>query len=246
MAKIASQGSQILLDEFDITGYLTGSNRNLTQELLVTTGFSTTGPTRVVGNYDTSHGITGFQDYVDTYIDEIMDDLQSEGTHVDHYLCQLFGAHAAGAVGYEDVVRLSSRPITATIGAAQVFNVQLDGSKGTTRVTNVWDAAVTGVGAGTAYNLGVTTDPDELIMVARITAATALTTITIDLQESQQEAGDPDTFANITGMQIVMDAVGVSADSVTCTTEAWKRVNISAWTGTSATLLVTVGHRKGT
>jgi len=245
MAKISSAGSQILLDEFDISGYCTGSNRGLTQELAVVTTLSDAGPRRITGNYDTTTGVTGFGDYTDTYIDEIMDDLQSEATPTDHYLCQLFGAHAAGAVGYEDRVRLSSRPINATTGSAQTWNVQLDGSLGTTRVTNIFDAAVTATVAGTGYNLGVTTAPDELVMVARITAATALTTITIDLQESSDD-GAVDTYANITGMQIVMSAVGVSEDSVVITTEAWKKVNVSAWTGTSANLLVTVGHRKGT
>ena len=55
-----------------------------------------------------------------------------------------------------------------------------------------------------------------------------------------------DLYADIAGMTTTLTAAGVARLTTTAATEAWKRVNIQAFTGTSAVIVVTGGVVQGT
>lgn len=241
MTKVSAQQTRVYLDAFDLSGDLNSSMLDVRNELANVTTFADSGPRRVEGDYDTIHQHTGFFDGADDGIDDAL--FAALGSDSDHHLAQLFGGDAEGAVGYESVVRIERQPRVARVGEALSLSFDAAGSNGTTRATVLRNASITGVGTGTGRNLGATPAGRVVVATARVVSG-AFTNLAFDIQQSNDD-GSADPYANVNGLAFTFSEPGVSRKTISAATEAWKRVRVTAFAGTSAQLLVTIGVLQG-
>ena len=241
MSRIAARSLRVYLDEHKISGYLNTADLSVDQELPVVTSFEDDGPRVIAANYDYKSSIAGFGDYDDDLIDELTA-LVGDGD--DHYL-GLFPLSTSGiptenTIAYEQVVMKASRPQSFKVGNAATFSLDAQGNSELTRATVLRSASVTGTGNGTGRNLGATAAGDKLRIVFRVIGGT-FTSLTLKVQESSDDAGS-DAYADITGATSgSLTAPGVVKVDIVIATEAYKRVSVSAFSGTNAIVLVTAG-----
>ncbi len=240
-AKTSNVGTRIYLDQYDLSGFLNTAQQEITQEVPTVTGLAATGPERVIGNYDHRHSHGGFFDGLASQIDAIIDALRT-GADADHYLCHLFGAYVKGNVAYESIVSLSEKPIAGAVGGAVALNTSFEGRNRLSRGLVLYHETASGTANGTGYNQGATTLGQTYQAVVRVLSGT-FTEIIVAIQESQND-GDPDAYATISGMTKTFSAANTPAVqrlTTTAATEAYKRLAITGFTGTSALILVTGG-----
>jgi len=240
VAKIAAKSTRFWIDEHALSGYLNAADLKLDQETTKVDSFSSSGPERVVGNYDTGLSFGGFFDGTDDAFDEIaFVDLRTDEQH--HAFCA-FGGATEGSRGYEQPIRLKSQPISSKTGAAVLLNLEAEGDGPLVRASILRSAAVTGTGNGTGQNLGATTSGQLFVVTYRILAKSGTGSIVLQCQESQND-GSPDAYASISDLASgTLSGVGVTRKTTTSATEAWKRISVATFSGfTSVTVLVTAG-----
>ncbi len=241
MTKVSAQQTRVYLDEFDLSGDLNSSMLDVRNELANVTTFADKGPRRVEGNYDTTHQHTGFFDGATDGIDDAV--FAALGSDSDHYLAQLFGGDDEGAVGYESVVRIERQPRVARVGEAVSLSFDAAGSNGTAHAAVLRNGSISGVGTGTGRDLGVTAAGQTVVVTARVIGGT-FANLAFDIQQSNDD-GSTDPYANVNGLAFTFSEPGVSRKTISVATEAWKRVRVRAFAGTSAQLLVTIGVLQG-
>lgn len=236
MGKAAASTFRVYLDQYALSGYLNSSQFTLDQETPVVTTFSDAGPRRLVGNYDHSHEDNGFFDGVDNAVDEILHALV--GDSADHYLGKCPDGDSENDIAYEAIVRLIGKPLSAAEAGAVLLNFSAAGAGGFSRGLVLGSKTSTGAENLTGRNMGATTAGQIFQAVFRLITFSG-TNITMKLQESQNDGGDP--YADITGLTSgALTAAGIVRVTTAAATEAWKRVNI-AGTFSSALILVTAG-----
>lgn len=230
------------LDQYPWSSFLTATTLKVDQKTPEVTTFADAGPRRVVDGYDHSASLTGLFDGDDDSFDEQVQAVMEDGE--DHYLLQCFAGTTVGSVAYESIVVMGSAPLEVKSGSAIARNVEGAGSDGVSRGLVMLNKTVTETENGTGQNQGATDAGTEYQMVVRVISGT-FDSITVKMQESQND-GDPDAYADISGLSVTLTAPGVARDSVVIATEAWKRAVVSAFTGTSAVVIVTAGNVAGT
>lgn len=240
MGKIAAASVRVLLDQFDVSGFLNATDQTIDQETPDVTCFSDAGPRVVPGNYNINHSDVGFFDAAvmgTTTFEKLINDLTGGGTH---YLTKCFAGDVEGVVCYSSVMQLKNRPLTAAKGGAIGLKFDSAGDGQLQRGLILASAAVAGAGNRTGRNQGVTTSPAIYRVIFRLLAFNG-TNITLKVQSSTDD-GAGDAYADVASLTSgAMTAVGVVMASTTATTEAWKRVNISG-TFTTATIHVVAGQ----
>jgi hypothetical protein len=240
MAKVSNVGTRIWVDEHDLSGFLNAAEQDVKQATPDVGCFSDVGPRRIVDGYDHSHSHNGFLDPADNSFDErAFVDLQ---TDEDHYLAHLWGAYAEGGIVYESIVRLSEQMRAGKLGSAQLLNLAAQGSGGMSRAVILRNATVTADGNGTGRNVGATTLGQITQVTFRVFSG-VFTHIDVHI-ESSTDDGAGDAYADVAGLVAefaAADTPGVVRVTTTAATEAWKRVVISNWAGTSAVVAVTCG-----
>lgn len=243
MAKQAAKTAKVYFDHVDISGDINSTSLKFDTERPVVTTLADTGPRRLLGNFDHSGGHMGYLDSANDAFDEdaftaLLD------ADVTHYLTQAFVGLTEGEPAYFRQVKISSQPRSASIGGAQLLNIEEVGAGYASRGTILGTATVTGAGNRTGRNMGATAAGTRFGVLFLLVAFTG-TNITMKLQESQDDAAG-DAYADITGLTSgALTAAGFVFVSTTSATEAWKRLNI-AGTITSATILVVAGTMAGT
>ena len=249
MAKYSNVNTRVFIDQYALSGFLNAVEMSVKQELVMSTGFvpdisdaTQFGPRRLPGNYDHSHNLTGFFDGDSASVDEIVDSLIDED---DHYLLELWGTYAEASVAYEAVVRLANKPITGALGGAVLLNISTEGSNGMSRGMVIRNTTISGNGNGTGREVGASTSGQTYQSVIRVISGT-FTSFDVNIDQSQNDGGG-DPYANVAALsQTGIEAAGVWRKTTTSATEAWKRVSIANWNGTSALVLVTTGLVAGT
>lgn len=237
MAKRPANATRVYIDQYDVSGFLNAAALNIEQANADVVTFSDTGPRLLYSHYDHTHSHGGFIDTTNDSFDEVAFALLQ--TTTDHYLAQLFEGITAGRIAYEAVVQPTSQPRAAAIGEAIVISLEAAGSGHVSRGVVLHSATASGNGNSAGQNLGATTSGQTLVAVFRVISGT-FSAITLSIQESQNDGG-ADPYATISGMTSgSMTAAGVVRVTTTAATEAWKRVNISGFSGTSCVVLVTL------
>jgi len=245
MARVSGATSKVYVDEFDFSGYTNSINLAFTNNLPEVTCFSDTALEFVEGLPSATATINGFFDTTDNGYDEQM--FVNIGDGAKHYLGLFPGSDAShGDIGYELQAQVSSQPRPTEVAGAVLLNCDWTSEGGIYRATSMANAAVSGTGAiaNSNKNLGTTSANTVFVATIRCIAFDG-TTITVRVQESSDD-GSGDAYADIAGLTTTLTAIGVTRVSTTSATEAWKRVNIQAFTGTSMTILVTCGTESGT
>jgi hypothetical protein len=242
MSKLSNTGTRIWLDEYDLSGFLNAAEQSVEQKLADVGCFSDVGPRRIIGDYDHKHSHSGFLDPADNSFDErAFVDLQ---TDEDHYLAHLWGAYAEGGIVYESIVRLSEQIRKGSLDEAVLLNLAAEGSGGMARSTILANRTVTGNVDGTGRNMGVTAAGTIFQVVMRCFSFTGVT-FDIQIQESSDD-GAGDAYGAIGGLSQTITAPGIWRLTTAAATEAWKRMRVVTWNGTTAAIAVTAGTVAGT
>lgn len=243
MAKVPAKSTRVWIDEHALSGYLSSADLKLEQQTISVENFVSSGPERLVGNYDHSLSFNGFFDGVDGAIDKIVrSDLN---TDENHHAFVTFGAGAVGSTGYEGPIRLKSEPRSASVGQAVLLNLETEGAGPIARSTILHTGAITGTGNQAGQNLGATLSGSLLVVVYRVLAVSGSGSIVMQVHESSDN-GAGDAYANVAALASgTLTGVGVTRVTTTGATEAWKRLSVATFSGfTSVTVLVTIGVAK--
>lgn len=242
MAKVAAHGTRIYLDEFNLSGYLNSSEMSVEQEVPIVTTFADAGPRRVVGNYDYENSEMGYFDGVDDAFDEQVHALL--GSTDDHNLTKCWGSASEGGIAYDQVVRLTSKPLEAEVGGAVLLKWDSSGGGGIVRGHVLANVTSTGAEQRAGVNQGAKASGSTYAVVFRVLSFDG-TNITLKVQESSDN-GSGDAYADVAGLTSgALTGIGVVRATTTAALEAWRRVDISG-TFNSALVLVTAGVVVGT
>ena len=237
MSKFPAHGTRILLDQYDISGYVNSFDLPFAQETPDVTSFADAGPRRVVGNYDYSSSVLGFFDGADDAVDEILHGLLANES--DHYLTKMPGASAEGGIAYDLLVSLTRKPLSAATGGAVLLNIESAGRNGAVRGHILGNLTSTGAGNRAGVNQGVKASGVVYAVIFRVLSFTG-TNITLKIQESSDD-GAGDAYADVASLTSgALTAIGVVRATTTAAMEAWRRLNISG-TFTSVAVRVTAG-----
>jgi hypothetical protein len=229
------------LDYYDLSGYLTGASEAISVALADARCLSDVGPVRIVaGQPDHEHTSEGLYD-VET--GTASHDLETwtqliTNKDTDHYLAKLWQGNTRGYAVSDAVVRLGSMPWGATMGAAQTLGFGASGSAHLGHgVILEPKGSITANGNRTGVNQGVKL-VDVIYAVTIRCFADTFTSFTVKIQESQNDGG-ADAYADVAGLSQSVTGVGTWRLTTTAALEAWKRVVIADWIGTSADISVT-------
>lgn len=226
------------LDQYDVSGFLNSGSIQWDPELIEHANFLQAAKLHTAsGKYDQKASETMFFDGADNQNDEILDTFARADS--SHYRARSFGSHAEGYPVYETIEKLTSRPIVAASGAMMMLNGEWAGAGPSSRGLILRNATVTGTGNGTGRNQGVTLSTDLYQVVFRVLSGT-FSSITLQVQQSSDN-GVGDAYALITGLAHTFTVAGVFRATFLGATEAYKRVSVTAFSGSSAVIVVTSG-----
>lgn len=240
MGKLRSSDTRLFVDQYDLSGDLNASTQTIEQPAIDVRCYSDPGPVDLVDYYRTRDEWNGFFNkgsMTPQVIDRILNDLV--GSTADHYLLKLYQGNSENALAYEMIERLTAQPLTSRDGQAIMLSASFDGSGACYRGRVLRSATVTGTGSGTGRNLGTTLASDTFAVTFRVIGGT-FASIALKVQGSSDNGGG-DPYSDIAGLNHTFTTKGVYRATFVGVTEAWKRVNISGFTGTNAIILVTAG-----
>ncbi len=244
MAKQAARAVRLFWDEHPLHCSLNAASLVINQATPDATTFCDDGPRVVVDNYGYSADFGGFSDFTEDELDQIL----HEGMATSH-LFGLFPVSTGelpteGSTCYEGLLVLSAPAKTWQTGNAAAFTANAVGNSGLTRGVTLRGASVTATGSGTGRNVGATTG-QQVAVTFRVIGGT-FTSLTLDVQQSSDN-GVGDAYADVATLTSgSMTAPGAVRVVTTAATEAWKRVNVSAFSGTNAIVVVSIGVVAGT
>lgn len=235
MGKVRASQARFYLDRYHISGNTRVGSLTINQPEIDTS--SLLGPGALIDNYTTQDEITAFNEYEDDGFDEYIHALV--GDEGDHYLARLPTGAAENSLAYDGVVRLSRDPLVIALGSAQMRNLGFSGASGLYRGLVLRAGTITGNGNGTGRNQGATILGQEYAVTYRVLSGT-FTSFDLQVQQSTDD-GAGDAYSAIAALTQSFSAVGSARKSTTAVTEAWKRITVANWIGTSAVILVTAG-----
>jgi hypothetical protein len=241
MARKAGATSRVYVDEFDVSGLSNELDLSIDVELPEVTAFSDAAKTFVEGKYGHRATVNGFIDLDDDAWDEQAFTIIGEDAL--HTVGLYPGSDAGqGEVGYEVQSRPARQPRPVNVAGAVLLNMEWQGDKPVVRSTVLASEAVTGTGdiSGSNIQTGASSAGEVFVAILRVLSVSGTGSITVKLQESQDD-GSGDSYADLITFSAAT-AVGVERKTTSSATEAWKKVNVSAFSGfTSVTIMVVVG-----
>lgn len=249
LAKISHLLTRVYVNQYDVSGSMNAAFLDIKPENARIETFSDTGPRRLPANYDHQARVAGFMEVAPptglqgSNIDKILFDLQSS---YDHIVTEL-PALTEGGVSYDMLSIMDGNPRKWQNGQAVMLDASFQGSGGLARGAILRTGTVTGTGNGTGYQQVATTAGQVYAVVFRVLSGT-FSSLALKIQESSDN-GSGDAYVDIASMNTtfsVADTAAVARVTTTAATEAWKRVVVSGFTGTSAVVLVTGGVVAGT
>lgn len=135
MAKKAAAVANLSVNSVALESYIDSVSMKVTQETANVSGLVTTGPTRVVGNYDHSLDISGQFDGASGAVDATLFGLVGSAG-----VASAFDPTGVSAgtndPNYDSTVVLESYQIDAKVGSALMFSATLQGAAALTRATS--------------------------------------------------------------------------------------------------------------
>ena len=244
MARVPGNKTKIYVDEWDFSGRVSSIELPIAVTLPEVTCFGDSAAEFVEGKPNVTLSQNSFFDPADNNIDEEMwTDLASGGEHnVGVY------PGSSGAIqyfGYELRATTNSQGRPAEVAGAILLNVNWQAVAPIVRSTVIVNQAITGTGvpSGAEQTLGTTAAGQKFVAIVRCLAFTG-SSLTVDVEESTDN-GVGDAYTLISGLQQVVTAVGHWRLTSVAATENWKRVRISAFSGTTMTMVITLGNELG-
>lgn len=258
MATIAhAKNARIYYDHLKVSEFANSFELAFSADAAETTAFEDAGKTFVQGKYGHTGSFAGFLDLADDGFDESEFADLVDG---EHLILRCPQGTTAGYPAYE-----TNEISTGTSRAADIGNVVLINwsGQGTDRavrgaVLTSGEQSITATGNTTGVNVGAATSTQTMVITCRVLAVSGTGSISLKPQGSSDD-GAGDAYANVTGWTLsevdpgtnvnigtadtaTFTGVGLARFTRTGATEAWLRINVSAFsTFTSVTLLVTAG-----
>lgn len=244
MAKRHGRFVREYFDALNISGFARAGSLKAKVDTAEVTNFLSAGNKEYLeGNYDATSSFAAFFDDADDGFDESMfSKLTTQDD--DHYHGTVIGLTATvpaiGDVVYERLFRWTGQPRDYDVGGAIMLAGDGQVSGGVGRGAVVRAASVTATGATAGVNIGATTGK-LVVATYRILSVVGSGSLTLGIDESQNDGGG-DPYAAIAALSSgALTAVGVTRKTTSGNTEAWKRLNVTAYSGfTSALVLATL------
>lgn len=218
----------VYFDGADLTSRADSWTATLTSGVLETTNFGSTGDAQeyIRGIKTGSMSVGGFYDPdVDQELFDQITDSTARG------LCVIPEAQAIGGRMYGGVAYEASFNIPASVGGVARFDLSMNGTIGGGRLLKVGTSAVTGVAAEASYDSGeVGGTANGGVWFINVFAAN-LTTMTCAVEDSANDSTWA-TFGSDT-----FTGVGSSGGIVSGQVDRYIRFNVTAFTGTSASVV---------
>lgn len=243
MALVHAKGATIYLDALDLSGLTNSASISAAVDTAEVTTFASLAKEFLEGDYTATASFSTFYDNTDDGWDE---QAWSKVTTQDdtHYLCVIPGS-TAGTVCYELAGMWTGQPRAFDVGSAITIGGEMQGSGQLSRGGVNWTGAITATGAKTGVNHGATTSTQTIVVTYRILSVSGSGSIVFALEESSDN-GSGDAYTAVAALASgTLSGVGVTVKTATAATEAWKRINVTTFSGfTSVTALVTVTVRQ--
>ena len=234
MAKTGASSARVLFDELDLSGFVNSYTFTINQEVINVRSLNSLAPEKVTDGYDWSLNYGAFGDFDAASIDAVV--IQGTGPH---YTALIPNGFTAANIAYFGQAELSAKPITGSTGSAIGLSVDLSGDE-LSRGVLLDTRTATGTVDATGQNLGATSAGTTFAVTVHVVSGT-FSDLDIEIQESSDD-GSGDAYAAISGFtQSNISAAGVYRFTTTSATEAYKRVSVTGFTGTSATVHVVAG-----
>jgi hypothetical protein len=241
MTKYAGKQTKVYVDEFNFSGKTNQAEISIDIDLPDYTAFEDAAAEVIEGGYHSGLSLNGFFDPAASgYDQEMWEAFGSDASHLIGVYPGNLAVH--GSVGYEIEGKNESQKRPLEVAGAILLNVQWKADGPVVRTKVLCNGAVTGTGAVTNSNknLGATVAGEQFVGILRVLSVSGAGSITVKIQQSQND-GDPDAYADLFTFD-AKTAIGSQRMSTILATEAWKRVNVSAFSGfTSVTILVVAG-----
>lgn len=255
---VHSKAAKVYYDHYRVSPWASETSISFDADSAETTALENDYKTFIQGKAGASGStINGFMDIESGGFDQIEFADLNDGKH---FIMRAVTGTALGATAYETVEASTGVARVMAVADKAVLNWSGQPTNQFYRgfVLTAGEEAFTATGEGTGVNCGASTataPAQRFEVVIRCVAVSGAGSIGVQIQESQDD-GSGDAYADIT---LSADAptqglVSYAANTATFTgvgtiklytasaTEAWKRVQISAYaTFTSATLIVTCG-----
>lgn len=252
-----AKNARIYYDHLKVGEFANAFNLDISTDAVETTAFADAAKTFKPGKYGATGAFAGFLDLADDGFDELVHADLVDG---EHLICRCPQGTTLGYPAYE-----TSELNTGLSRASDIGNVVLINWDGqvTDRIVRGFvltsgEQAITATGNTTGVQVGAATSTQTMVITVRVLAVSGTGSISLKPQGSSDDAVG-DAYANITGWTLsevdpgtnvnigtadtaTFTGVGVARFTRTGATEAWLRINVSAYsTFTSVTLLVTAG-----
>ena len=135
MAKKAAAVANLSINSVALESYLDSISMKVTQETANVSGLVTTGPTRVVGNYDWTESLAGHADFASGQGDATLFGLLGS-SGVAAAFDPTGASAAANDPNYDGTAVLKSYSIKAAVGAPITYSAELEGASALTRSTS--------------------------------------------------------------------------------------------------------------
>lgn len=236
MVTVASKGTKVWIDHFDMSGFLTAADVSWEREIIDRQTFATSGPSVEVGNY--THRGTGLTlfDGQSTQSDDILNTLFDSS---NHYRGVSPGGGLIGNVVVEQIVVAARKPHRAANGQIITIADEWVGAGEISRGNVLANTMATATGTYTGVQQTELTTASKYQAVFRARTGASFS-ITLDIESSS----DNITFATMTGMSVTLtQAARTSRLTSTNGSKAYKRARVSARSGsaTGVDIVVTGG-----
>lgn len=232
--------TRILIDQFDMSGFVNAADAAYTQETISARVFNSTGPINVPGNYDQSHKLTALYDGASNVgiakkSDEVLYGMWA--SNGDHYYTELWGANAIGSLSYDSIVKLRAEPIKGAIGQLIVINADFVGNGPVARGKVLANLSATSSGSQAGQQLGPYTNAQTFQAVVRAVGGSSFS-IAIEIEDATTSGA---AYATMAGMGVTLTAAApVARLTNTAGSQSFKRARIKSYSGSSTSVPIVI------
>lgn len=230
MARDSGRASEVFVDAQRLSGLANQFELSIDVDTPEVSAFLDAGKTFVEGKYANAVSINAFNDLDDDGFDEVA--FAELGADALHNISLLPGSSiVSGSKGYHVRGRPTSQPRRSPTDGALGLDLSYQGDLAVARATLLHRGTITGTGVVSGSNINglATTSPIVGVGILHIYNVVGAGTIDLEIQQSSDDGGG-DAYVPLIGFTAAT-AIGSERRPQSANTEAWKRVNITTFTG---------------
>ena len=251
---------RVYYNHYKASDFASGFGNDWSADAIPISVFSAGAHQFVQGRYSGTGTINGFLDVTDAGFDEV-EHGNITTTDGEQWILRCYRSTTqAHRMAFETREHdAGDSRIADTAGVAMInWNGQSQEAAVHGQILSVGEQVISATGGTTGINVGTTATTDTMVVTVRVIAVDTFTSATVTIEESSDD-GSADAYAKITGWtlteqdpstvvdigtpdEVTFTGLGAAKFTVAKVTEAWKRINVTALTGTSFTVIATIGN----